>query len=128
MRWRVRSVVGSASGTADSSACVYGCDGRSYSSSDSADLDDLAEVHHRHPLADVAHHGEVVGDEEVAEAEPLLQVLQQVHDTGLDAHVERRDRLVEHDELRIERQRPGDADALALPTGELVREPAGVVG
>jgi hypothetical protein len=38
-----------------------------------------------------------------------LQVQQQVHDLRLDRHVERRNRFIGDDELRIERQRPGDA-------------------
>ena len=29
------------------------------------DLDDLAEIHHRHPLADVSNHRQVVGDEDI---------------------------------------------------------------
>ena len=51
-----------------------------------------------------------------------LQVLQQVDHLRLDRDVERRDRLVAHDQLRAERQRAGDADALALAARELVRE------
>ena len=42
-----------------------------------------------------------------ASAEPLLQVLEQVHDPGLDRHVERRHRLVEHDHVGVERRAPG---------------------
>ena len=91
------------------------------------DLDQLAEVHHRHHVAHVAHDRQVVGDEQVAEAELLLQVLEQVDHAGLDADVERGDGLVEHDERRVERERPGDADPLALTAGELVREALGVV-
>ena len=77
---------------------------------------------------DVLHHGEVVGDEQVGEAELALQVLQQVEDLRLDRHVERRDRLVADDELRLERERAGDADALALPAGEFVRIAQRVLG
>ena len=55
------------------------------------------------------------------EAELVLQVLEQVDDAGLDRDVERRHRLVEHEQLRVERERAGDADALALAAGELVR-------
>jgi hypothetical protein len=69
----------------------------------------------------VPHHGQVVGDDEVGEPELLLQVLQQVDDLRLHRHVERRDGLVGHDQLRVHRQRPRDADALALAAGELVR-------
>src|SRR5580698_9543650 len=50
-----------------------------------------------------------------------LQIDQQVDDLGLDRYVERRHRLVAHDQLRPERQRPRDADALALTAGELMR-------
>ena len=73
----------------------------------------------------MAHHREVVADEEVGEPELLLQVLEQVDDLRLDRDVERGDRLVADDELRVERQRPGDADALALAAGELVRVAVG---
>ena len=48
-----------------------------------ADLDDAAEIHHRHAGRDLADHAEPVGDEEIGETEPLLQVLAQ-----LDPHPE----------------------------------------
>ena len=93
-----------------------------------ADLDDLAEIHHGDAIGDVADDGQVVGDEQVGEPELVLQLIEQVDDAGLDAHVERRHRLVEDDELRLDRQRPGDPDALALTAGELVGVPVGVLG
>ena len=40
---------------------------------------------------------------------------------GLDRDVERRDRLVAHDQSRVERQRAGGTDPLALAAGGLVR-------
>ena len=49
---------------------------------------------------------------------------QQVDDLRLDRDVERRDRLVGDQELGLDDERPGDADALALPAGELVRDSA----
>ena len=33
------------------------------------DLDDLAEIHHRDPVGDVLHHAEIMGDEQIGEAE-----------------------------------------------------------
>ena len=68
-----------------------------------------------------------MGDEEVGQAELLLQVFQQVDDLRLNRHVERRDRLVGDDEVRVRRERAGDADALALAAGELVRVAVGEV-
>ena len=83
-------------------------------------LDQPAEVHHADPVADVAHHREVVGDDEVGEPELVLQLLEQVEHLRLHRDVERGDRLVGHDQLRVDRQRPGDADPLPLAAGELV--------
>ena len=57
-----------------------------------------------------------MSDEQVGQAEFAPQVQEQVQDLRLDGDVERRDRLVADDELRTQRQSPGDADALALTT------------
>ena len=59
---------------------------------------------------------------------PGLQVLEQVDDLRLDRDVERGDRLVADDELRLDRKRARDADALALAAGELVRIAPRVAG
>ena len=61
-------------------------------------------------------------DEQVGQLELVLQVHQQIDDLRLDRHVQRGHRFVADDQLRTQRQRAGDADALALAAGELVRE------
>ena len=80
-----------------------------------------AEVHDAHRVRDVLDDREVVRDEEVREAEVLLQPLEQVDYLRLDGHVQRGNGLVADYEVRVERQRAGDADALPLAAGELVR-------
>ena len=75
----------------------------------------------------MAHDAQVVGDEQVGQAEVVLQVVEQVDDLGLDRDVESRDRLVEDDQLRLEREGAGDADPLALTARELVREAVDVL-
>ena len=92
------------------------------------ELDDLAEVHHRDAVGDVADDAEVVGDEDVGQRELVLEVVEQVDDLGLDRHVERRDGLVGDDQARVERERARDADALALAARELVRVAVVVLG
>src|SRR6185437_5751139 len=91
------------------------------------DLDDLSEIHHRDAVGDVTDEREVVGDEERCETEVALQRLEQIDDLRADRHVQRRDGLVEDHHLRVEGERTGEADALALPTGELVWEPVRVL-
>ena len=80
-----------------------------------------AEVHHQHVVRDVPDDAEIVRNEEVREAEVALQVGKQVQHLRLDRDVERRDRLVGHDQRRIQHQRPRNRDALALAAGEHVR-------
>ena len=87
----------------------------------SRQLDDLAQVHDRHLVTDVPHHGQVVRDHHVRQAQLVLQVFEQVDHLGLDRHVQGRDRLVRHDQLGPQRERAGDPDPLALAAGELVR-------
>ena len=48
---------------------------------------DMSEVHDSDRVADVTHHVEIVGDEEVAEVEPGLQTFEEVDDLGLDGYV-----------------------------------------
>jgi hypothetical protein len=83
-------------------------------------LNDAAEIHDEHAVTDVAHCGQVVGDEEIGQLEFALQSRQQIKDLRLDRHIERADRLVGDDEFRVERQRAGDADALPLAAAELM--------
>ena len=46
-----------------------------------AALDDASQVHHGDVIGDVAHHAEVVCDEEVGQSEPFLHIAQQVQDS-----------------------------------------------
>ena len=85
-------------------------------------LHHLPEIHDRDVVAHMLHDAEVVADEQVGQTELFLQPAQQVQDLRLDRDVEGRDRLVADDQVRLGRQRPRHADALALAAGELVRE------
>ena len=84
-------------------------------------LDDAAQVHHRDPVPDVFDHRQIVGDEEVSQAEFFLQVHQQVEHLRLHRDVQRRHRLVGDDQPGVQCQRARDAQPLALPAGELER-------
>jgi hypothetical protein len=57
---------------------------------------------------------------EIGEAKLLLEVLQEVEKLCLNRQIERRNRLIQHDQLRVERQRIGIANTLALPTTKSV--------
>ena len=62
------------------------------------------------------------------EANPnsCLQLGEQLEHPGLHRDVERRGRLVRDQQLRVERERPGEAGPLALAAAELVREAVAV--
>src|SRR5215218_9721506 len=84
-------------------------------------LDDAAEIHHGDAVAHVLDDAEVVADHDVGQPEGVLELEQEIDDLRPDRNVERRHRLVQQHHLRPQDQRPGDADALALAAGELVR-------
>src|SRR4029077_2763923 len=73
-----------------------------------SNLDDFAEIHHRHPVAYVLDDREVLTNEDLGKAVFLLQVLKQIDDLRLDRHVERGYRLVADDEPRRHRKRTRD--------------------
>ncbi len=83
-------------------------------------LDDLAVVHYRHPLAHVRDDGEVVGHQKERQAVLASQPLQQVEYLRLDRDIERRGRLVEQQDARLENERTRDRDPLSLAAGKLV--------
>ncbi len=69
-----------------------------------------------------------MGHEQIGQPELVLEVEHQVQDLRLHRDVEGRDRLVGDHEARVERQGPGDPDALALPPAEGVGVAAHVLG
>ena len=92
------------------------------------DLLEPAGVHHADAVGDRQRLGLVVGDEQRGDPEPLLDAADLAAQLVADARVERRERLVEQQHGRLDRQRAGDRDALLLAAGELVRVAvAGVV-
>ena len=67
------------------------------------------------------HHGQIVGDKQIGDAELLLQIVEQVENLGLDRNIERAYRLVADDEFRTAGERPGNTDTLTLAAGKLMR-------
>jgi hypothetical protein len=79
-----------------------------------------AAVQDQDAIGQVARRGQVVGDEDDAEAALALEAAQQVHHADADRHVEHRGRLVGDQELGLHRQRARDRDPLALAPRQLV--------
>jgi hypothetical protein len=71
----------------------------------------------------MAHHAEVMADEDRGQVQVAAQVHEKVQHLGLDRHIQRRHRLVEHQQFGLHGQRAGDRDALTLSARELVRKP-----
>ena len=65
-------------------------------------LNDLAQIHHGHLVADQFHHRKVVGDEEVREPKALLKVSEQVYDLSLDGYVKGARGFVCNNEFRAD--------------------------
>ena len=80
---------------------------------------DLSVPHHHDTIADLVDDIEIMADEQVAQFISVLQFIQQLQDLSLDRYVQSRDRLVRNDELRPCDHGRGDADSLALSSGQL---------
>ena len=81
----------------------------------------LPAVHHENAVRNVPDDAEVMRDEEKRKPELALQVLEKIQHRRADREVEGAHRLVADQQIRLRRDRPRDADALALPARELVR-------
>ena len=103
------------------SASEYGWRIAAKSSSVPRALDDLAGVHHHHPVGARGDHAEVVRDQDHRHLQVAAQAVDQVEDLRLDRHVERGRRLVGDQQLRRAGERHRDHHALAQAAGELVR-------
>lgn len=86
-------------------------------------LDDLAFREEGDPVADPHGRPKVVRDEEPRGA-PGLQSGEELEHVALHGGVERRERFVKDHEVRVGGERTGAGDALEIPAGELVRQPA----
>ena len=91
-------------------------------------LHHLAQVHHGDAIGNMAHHQQIVGNEQVGQIQLILQVVKHIDDLRLNGHVQRRYRFIANDELRVHRERAGNADALALTAGKFVRIARSVLG
>ena len=76
---------------------------------------------HHQLMAQCPDHRQVMADEQVSEVVFLLQITQQLDHLALHRAVQRRGRLIQQNQRRLEHQRPGDGNALALPTRKLMR-------
>ena len=81
-------------------------------------LDDLAEIHHGDAGAGAAHHGEIVGDEDVGEAVLRLQLVEDLQQPRLLHLIERGQRLVQDQQPRLQHKRTREVDALTLAGAE----------
>ena len=84
-------------------------------------LHQVAQIHNADTVGNVADNGQVVGDEQICQILALLQLLKQVDYLGLYGHIQCGYALIANDELGLYSQSTGNADALTLTTGELVR-------
>ena len=67
------------------------------------------------------HNGQIVRHKNIRQPVLFLQIHHQVQDLRLNGNVQRRNRLIADDKLRIQRQRAADADSLPPAAVQLMR-------
>ena len=69
------------------------------------------------------HNRKIMRNEQHRKMRFLLQSLKKIHNLRLHTHIQRGNRLIRHEELRIHRQRTRNPDSLPLTAAELMRVP-----
>src|SRR5262245_4458457 len=67
------------------------------------------------------HHGEIVRNEEISQAEAPLQVAQEIQHLRANRYVKCGHGLIAYDELGLDSERARNRDALTLAAGEFMR-------
>ena len=84
-------------------------------------LDRMAEIDHHHLIGDMFDHRQIMADEDIGQPEFLLDIGQQVQHLRTDRHIQRRNRLVEHQNFGPQHQSARNGDALALAARKHMR-------
>ena len=74
-------------------------------------------------VAEMLHHGKIVGNEQIGQLILFPEIQQQVADLGMDGHIQGRGGFVADDELCIGDQGAGNGRPLALSPGKLKNVP-----
>ena len=69
-----------------------------------------------------------MGDKDVRQTKAVFQFPQQVHDLYLRVRIQRGDRFIKQNDLRLAGHRAGDADTLQLSAGKLMGKPVCKIG
>ena len=85
-------------------------------------LYNTSEIHDGDPVGQILHHRQVMGDENIGQSQLFLQftLIEQLEYLRLNGYIQRGDRLVADDQLRIDGECSRDTDALALSARKLV--------
>ena len=137
IRRELLAILGSGIGTAESRDCVYGdlgirdrnrgeqglrvgVDGALIELIRVRCLYYSSKVHNSDSVRNMSDNQKVVRDEEIGNAQLLLQLFKHIDDLRLDGNVQRGYSLVADDESGIYCQRSRNTDTLSLTAGELV--------
>src|SRR6185369_992276 len=96
--------------------------------SSSCHLDNPSQVHHRYSRRDVLDNCQPMRNEKVSQTKFPLQILKQIDNLCLNRNIKGRYWFVSDNELGIQRERPGNADALPLSARELVAITVAIIG
>ena len=87
----------------------------------------FAAQHHGSAMGDTANDPEIMGDEEVGQAQIILQLFEQFQNVFCHQLVERRCRFIADDQIRIGRQRTSNTDTLLLAARKGCRQAASII-
>ena len=77
-------------------------------------FDNLSQIHHRHVVTHMAHHTQIMADEQIGQAKVFFQPCQQVQNLRLNSNIQSADRFIANLQFRVGAQGARDRNPLAL--------------
>ena len=91
------------------------------------DLQEPAVLEDTDPVTQTSRLFEIVGDEDQGPTSPTQELLELPLQLTASDGVQGSQGFVQEHQIRVEQERPGQANALSLPAGELPRIPASML-
>ena len=77
-------------------------------------FDDLSEIHYRDTVGKILYNGKVMSDKHYRKTEPRAKIVQKIYYLRLNRNVQSGNRFIRDDQIRIQNDRTGNSDTLAL--------------
>ena len=82
----------------------------------------ISQIHYANPVTDMFHHRKVMSNEQICQPSFFLKFFQKIYNLCLNRNIQRGNRFITYDKIRIYCQRTGNSHTLPLSTRKFMRK------